>query len=92
MMTRELLSSHSVLGPGIVRARSLSPTSLYDPQHSDRYRSLAYSEVRLILCKLLFNFDVELRSECTNWIAQESYFLWDKPALWVTLKERIAST
>ncbi|ODM19783.1 hypothetical protein SI65_04769 [Aspergillus cristatus] len=55
-------------------------------------KNLAYSQVRLILCKLLYNFDVELRSECTDWIDQESYFLWDKPALWVTLKERIPRT
>lgn len=50
--------------------------------------SLAYSEIRLIMSKLLFHFDLGLSPESANWIDQETYFLWDKPALWVTLKER----
>ena len=50
--------------------------------------SLAYSEIRLIMSKLLFHFGLGLSPESANWIDQETYFLWDKPALWVTLKER----
>ena len=49
---------------------------------------LAYAEIRLILCKLLFNFDVELCPESKNWTDQEVYFLWDKPPLQVLLTER----
>lgn len=41
--------------------------------------------MRVILSKLVFNFDIELCSGCENWIDQESYFLWDKPALMVRL-------
>lgn len=51
--------------------------------------SLAYSEIRLIMSKLLFHFDLGLSPESADWIDQETYFLWDKPALWVTLKERL---
>ncbi|KAL1863707.1 hypothetical protein Plec18170_000545 [Paecilomyces lecythidis] len=51
-------------------------------------KSLAYAEIRLILCKLLFHFDIELCPESVNWINQEVYFLWDKPALMVNLTDR----
>ena len=40
------------------------------------------------MSKLLFHFGLGLSPESANWIDQETYFLWDKPALWVTLKER----
>ena len=40
------------------------------------------------MSKLLFHFGPGLSPESANWIDQETYFLWDKPALWVTLKER----
>lgn len=57
----------------------------------DRVNSLAYSEIRMILCKVLFHFDVELSPECANWTDQSVYFLWDKPPLLVTLKDRFSS-
>lgn len=50
--------------------------------------SLAYCEIRLILCKLLYNFDLVLCRESAKWTDQKVYFLWDKPALMVTLKDR----
>ncbi|GAD91552.1 hypothetical protein PVAR5_0124 [Paecilomyces variotii No. 5] len=52
-------------------------------------KNLAYAEIRLILCKLLFHFDIELCPESVNWVDQEVYFLWDKPALMVNLIERV---
>ncbi|KAJ5114520.1 hypothetical protein NUU61_000279 [Penicillium alfredii] len=51
-------------------------------------KTLAYCEVRLILCKLLYNFDLALCPESTNWTDQKVYFLWDKPALMVSLRDR----
>ncbi|KAJ5664695.1 hypothetical protein N7462_011508 [Penicillium macrosclerotiorum] len=51
--------------------------------------SLAYCEMRLILCKLLYHFDFMLCPESANWTDQKVYFLWDKPALMVTLKPRL---
>lgn len=50
--------------------------------------SLAYAEMRLVLCKLLYHFDLALCPESTHWTDQEVYFLWDKPALMVTLQDR----
>lgn len=56
---------------------------------SPQCNSLAYAEIRLILCKLLFHFDVALCPESARWADQEVYFLWDKPALMVQLSERV---
>ncbi|KAI6554314.1 hypothetical protein MCOR03_007395 [Pyricularia oryzae] len=44
-------------------------------------RNLAYAEMRLILAKILFNFDIELADKEKDWIDHKSYVLWDKPAL-----------
>lgn len=50
-------------------------------------KSLAYAEMRLILARLLWNFDLELQSKCKNWIAeQKTYTLWEKGNLDVKLK------
>ncbi|KAJ5371982.1 hypothetical protein N7517_003988 [Penicillium concentricum] len=51
-------------------------------------KHLANCEICLILCKLLFHFDLTLRPESTNWVDQKVFFLWDKPALMVSLKDR----
>jgi hypothetical protein len=50
--------------------------------------SLAYAEIRLILCKLFFNFDVELLPESDNWTDQKVYAVWDKGPLMVTLTQK----
>lgn len=50
--------------------------------------SLAYAEIRLVLCKLLFQFNIKLCAESQNWADQEVYFVWDKPDLMVKLEER----
>lgn len=62
-------------------------TNIFSPPNS-----LANCEIRLILCKLLYHFDVALRPESTNWADQKAYFLWEKPALMVTLKDRFPDT
>lgn len=53
--------------------------------------SLAYCEMRLILCKLLFNFDLTLEAESMNWLDQKVYYLWNKPPLMVSLRDRFSS-
>lgn len=53
-------------------------------------KHLAYAEIRLIICKLFFNFDINTNPEATNWKDQKVHFLWDRPPLMVTLKERAA--
>jgi averantin hydroxylase len=50
-------------------------------------RNLAYSEMRLILAKTLYNVDLELDEKTGNWTElQRSYALWEKPPLWVHFK------
>lgn len=52
-------------------------------------KNLAYAEMRLILARLLFDFDLELDERCRNWTeGQKAFMLWEKPALWVKLTER----
>ena len=50
--------------------------------------SLANHEMRIILAKLLWNFDFELRPESENWIDQKVYLLWVKPPLMVNARYR----
>lgn len=47
--------------------------------------SLAYAEMRTILARLLFNFDLELAEPEQDWMNQKVFFLWTKPALNVYL-------
>jgi hypothetical protein len=47
--------------------------------------SLAWLEMRLLLCKILWHFDLEMCSESKNWIDQKSYLVWEKGPLMVRL-------
>ncbi|GMG13118.1 unnamed protein product [Aspergillus oryzae] len=55
-------------------------------------RQLAYVEMRLILVKLLWHFDLRLdttQMKDTDWLAEQGiWILWDKKPLWVTLEPR----
>ena len=47
-------------------------------------KNLAYNEMRLILARVLWNFDLELCEESKDWAFQQghrSYILWLKPDL-----------
>ncbi|KAF2014226.1 cytochrome P450 [Aaosphaeria arxii CBS 175.79] len=44
-------------------------------------KNLAYHEMRIILAKILFHFDLTLEPESDSWRNQEVYTLWQKPAL-----------
>jgi len=44
-------------------------------------KNLAYHEMRLILSKVLWHFDLELCPESENWADQKIYILWDKRPL-----------
>jgi hypothetical protein len=51
--------------------------------------SLAYAEMRLIMAKLVWNFDFELDPRSQDWIEQNKvYLLWEKPQLFIRLKPR----
>ncbi|KAI9155119.1 Cytochrome P450 monooxygenase 1 [Paramyrothecium foliicola] len=44
--------------------------------------NLAYAEMRLILAKIVFNFDMRLANDSSEWMSsQKAFTLWDKPAL-----------
>ncbi|KAM0816462.1 hypothetical protein AB5N19_02264 [Seiridium cardinale] len=49
-------------------------------------RNLAYAEMRLVLAKLIWNFDLRLAEDSKKWLqGQKSHLLWDKPPLNVYL-------
>lgn len=48
--------------------------------------SMAYHEMRLIMARMIYNFDLSLCPESDQWSDQEVYILWQKIPLMVTLK------
>ncbi|KAH8881014.1 putative cytochrome P450 monooxygenase [Thozetella sp. PMI_491] len=48
-------------------------------------RNLAYAEMRLILARILFNFDLQLVDKDLNWLDQRAFVAWDKKPLEVYL-------
>ncbi|KAL4939387.1 cytochrome P450 [Aspergillus oleicola] len=51
-------------------------------------RPFAYNEMRVILARVLWNFDLELLPESDGWEKQKVYTLWDKGPLMVRLIPR----
>ncbi|KAF2645032.1 cytochrome P450 [Massarina eburnea CBS 473.64] len=49
-------------------------------------RNMAYHEVRLIMTKILYEFDLEICPESENWDDQKIYMLWEKKPLMCTMK------
>lgn len=47
---------------------------------------MAYHEMRLILAKVIYNFDLELCPESRNWTDQRVFGFWEKPPLMVKVK------
>ncbi|KAI4936817.1 uncharacterized protein J4E92_001542 [Alternaria infectoria] len=53
-------------------------------------KNMALHEMRLIMSKVLFNFNLELLPECRDWIAdQKIYSLWEKTPLMVKIKDAV---
>lgn len=51
--------------------------------------SLAYAEIRLTLCHLLFEFDIELcKDETGDWTDQLQFLTWEKKPLMLQVKSR----
>ncbi|KAI5863432.1 putative cytochrome P450 [Durotheca rogersii] len=49
-------------------------------------RNLAYAEMRVILARLVYDFDMKLSEESTDWIKRQKVFaLWDRIPLYVSL-------
>ncbi|KAK8008236.1 cytochrome P450 [Apiospora marii] len=49
-------------------------------------RNLAMHEMRYILARVLFRFDLELERESSGWDGQRAFVLWEKKALMCTLR------
>lgn len=47
--------------------------------------SLAYAEMRLVMAKVLYNFDLELVDHESDWFDQKYFTLWVKGPLMVKL-------
>ena len=54
--------------------------------YANNMLSMAYHETRLLLAKVLYNFDLELAPGNENWINQPVYTLWEKKPLLLKLK------
>ncbi|KAI1821980.1 putative cytochrome P450 monooxygenase [Xylaria intraflava] len=53
-------------------------------------RNLAYAEMRLILAKMIYNFDMDMVDESREWLgSQKVYDLWDKGPLDINLKPAV---
>ena len=52
---------------------------------------MAYSEMRSILARMLWHFEMELCDESLGWIDQKVHVLWQKPELKVKLSKRVGS-
>ncbi len=51
--------------------------------------SLAYAEMRLILSRTLWNFDVQIAEESRNWLEiQKTYLIWEKGPMYLYLTPR----
>lgn len=75
----------SVRGIALVRSEQLF-TRVAERAPGLTINSLAYAEMRLILARILFNFDMELVNPNANWIDnQKVYTLWSKSELNVYL-------
>ena len=51
-------------------------------------QGLAMAEMRAILARVLWHFDVELCEESREWDNQRVFFLWEKGDMWVKLTRR----
>ncbi|KJK60354.1 Cytochrome P450 [Aspergillus parasiticus SU-1] len=55
-------------------------------------RNLAYAEMRTILAKILWHFDVQLDERSADWANSKSYIVWEKGPLWLKLHPRECTT
>ncbi|XHG05829.1 hypothetical protein AWENTII_009043 [Aspergillus wentii] len=54
-------------------------------------RNLAYTEMRVILARVLWNFELELQQDSLKWNEQKTYTLWEKPPLMCKLTRRVVN-
>lgn len=63
------------LSANILAIVSMTPVLTMSPQKTN---SLAYAEMRLILARLLWSFELEMLPESKSWDQQKTFLLWDK--------------
>ncbi|KAH7041423.1 cytochrome P450 [Microdochium trichocladiopsis] len=51
-------------------------------------RNLAYVEMRTILARILYNFDLEKSDKTEGWLEQKNFNLWERSPLWARLTPR----
>jgi len=51
--------------------------------------SLAYMEMRLVLARMLFEFNLELTEDTKDWTRAKVYTVWQKNPLWIKLKPAV---
>ncbi|KAI8632811.1 cytochrome P450 [Xylariaceae sp. FL1651] len=51
-------------------------------------KNLAMLELRLLLTKILYHYDIELLPECQDWIRQKTFITWQKPPLMIKATRR----
>lgn len=78
--------SHSISAREIVSEESM--LSFPSRQNCAYCPSLAYSEMRLILALIIFNFDMKIADESRDWIIQKNFLMWQKGPLKVYLTPR----
>ena len=44
--------------------------------------------MKLILTRIIWNFDLEIDVKDRNWEKQDMFILWDKPALYARIRPR----
>jgi hypothetical protein len=82
-------SNRSPMGHQIVLAQSKQTRLRSCVEFVDLHYSLAYAEFRLILARMIWNFDFALAEHSRNWMEQHlSYLIWQKPTLYVHLRPR----
>lgn len=84
-MTDVMLYSHSMSDQERVLVESKCTYSQVFLKLVLTSSSLAYSEMRLIMALMVFNFDMKLADECQDWINQKNFLMWQKPQLKVHL-------
>ena len=76
------LGPRGCIGKGLV---TIIPTTY---KGTDVVHSLAYFEMRSIMARILWHFEIELVDQSQDWTDQYEYGVWDKPPLWVRLQHR----
>ena len=52
-------------------------------------KALAYNEMRVLIARVLWNFDLELCNESMAWSSQVTYTLWEKGQLMCSLRKHV---